>query len=140
MDNNSLLHRQIHPCFVVNDIVSNQAFIEEHLFISSGAFKPTEKDEDKLSVYNGEKFSPKDSFEHYTANFKSYGVLSITVEEVNSISPLSSTEDNDPFDGHCYIDFTSVPSKNQKTKRAGKLRDIAVKRNWTYKPEKPISY
>lgn len=135
MEDKSLLHRQIHPSFVVNDVVSNQAFIENSLVVSSGAFAPTEKDEDKLSVYNGEKFSAKDSFEHYTSKYKSYGVLSVTVEEVRSIIPLTSNENNDPFDGHCYVDFASVLSKNQKTKKAGKLRDIAVNRNWTYKPE-----
>ena len=136
MEDKSLLHRQIHPSFVVNDIVSTQAFIEDSLVVSSVAFTPTEKDEHKLSVYNGEKFSAKDSYEHYIITYKSYGVLSVTVDEVKSISPLSSTEDNIPFDGHCYADFTSDISKNQKTKKAGKLRDIAVKRNWTYKPER----
>lgn len=135
MEENSLLHRQIHPSFVVNNIVSNQAFIENQLVVSSGAFNPTEKDENKLSVYNGEKFSPKDSFDHYTAQYSSCGVLSLTVEEVKSISPLTSTEDNEPYDGHCYIDFSTVESKNQKTKKASQLRDLAVKRKWTYKPE-----
>ncbi len=57
MGNKSLLHRQIHPSFVVNDIVSNQAFIAEKPTISSGAFSPTEKDADKLSVYSSEVFS-----------------------------------------------------------------------------------
>lgn len=136
MENKKLLHRQIHPSFVVNDIVSNQAFAEETLLISSGAFNPTEKDENKLSVYNDEKFSAKESYEHYTANYPSYGVLSLTEEEILSVSPLTSTDDNIPFDGHSYIDFSRVTSKNQKTKKAGKLRDFAVNRNWTYKPEK----
>ncbi len=135
MEEESLLHRQIHPTFVVNDIVSNQAFIENNFVVSSGAFTPTQKDKDKLSVYNGEKFSAKDSYEHYTASYKACGVLSVTVEEVKSIQPLSSTEDNNPFDGHCYIDFSSVSSKSQKTKIAGKLRNAAVNRGWTYKPE-----
>ena len=135
MEDKTLLHRQIHPSFVVNDIVSNQAFIAVSLVVSSGAFTPTKKDEDKLSVYNGEKFSAKDSFEHYTAKYKSYGVLSVTVEEVKSITPLSSNENNVPFNGHCYVDFASVSSKKQKIKKASKLRDIAVNRNWTYKPE-----
>lgn len=136
MEEKSLLHRQIHPSFVVNDIVSNQTFLQNDLVVSSVAFNPTEKDEDKLSVYNGEKYSAKDSYEHYISNYSSYGVLSVTVEEVKSISPLSPTEDNNPFDGHCYVDFSSVSSKNQRTKKAGKLRDIAVARNWTYKPER----
>ena len=135
MKEKSLLHRQIHPSFVVNDIVSNQAFLENGLVVSSGAFNPTEKDENKLSVYNGEKYSAKDSYEHYISNYSSYGVLSITVEEVKSTSPLFISEDSNPFDGHCYVDFSSVLSKNQRTKKAGKLRDIAVARNWTYRPE-----
>ncbi len=135
MEEKSLLHRQIHPSFVVNNIVSNQAFFENGLIVSSGAFNPTQKDENKLSVYNGEKFSAKDSYEHYTSAYTSYGVLSVTVEEVKSIAPLSLTEDNIPFNGHCYVDFGSVSSKNQRAKQAGKLRDKAVARNWTYKPE-----
>ena len=135
MEEESLLHRQIHPSFVVNDIVSNQAFIENKFILSSGAFMPTEKDTDKLSVYNGDKFSAKESFEHYITDYTSCGVLSTTIQEVKSISLLSVTEDNYPFDGHSYIDFSVVSSKNQKIKKAGLLRDIAVARNWTYKPE-----
>jgi hypothetical protein len=134
MDEKSLLHRQIHPSFVVNDIVSNQAFIENKLGVSSGSFLPTVKDENKLSVYNGEKFSAKDSYEHYIKEYSSNGVLSVTVAEVKATSPLLAIEDNIPFDGHSYIDFSSVTSKNQKTKKAGLLRDFAVKRKWTYRP------
>jgi hypothetical protein len=134
MNDKSLLHRQIHPTFVVNNIVSNQAFIESSLNISSGAFAPTEKDQNKLSVYNGEKYSAKDSFDHYTKTFESSGVLSVSIEEVNSIEPLTATEDNNPYDGHSFIDFSGVSSKNQIKKKAGKLRDYAVSRNWTYKP------
>lgn len=134
MEDKTFLHRQIHPSFVVNDIVSNQAFLESKLVVSSGAFTPTEKDDDKLSMYNGDKFSPKESFDHYTANYNSHGVLSVSVEEVNSIEPLVATEDNNPFDGHCNIDFSEVTSKNQKTKKAGKLRDFAINRKWTYRP------
>ena len=135
MEDKSLLHRQIHPSFVVNNIVSNQAFVESNIIISTGAFTPTEKDNKKLSVYNGEKYSAKDSFEHYVKQYKSYGVLSVSVEEINSVDPLMTKEDNDPFDGHCYVDFNLVLSKNQITKKAGKLRDLALIRNWTYRPE-----
>lgn len=134
MKDSSLLHRQIHPVFVVNDIVSNQAFLDNKLIISSGAFTPTEKDKDKLSVYNGDIFSPKDSFDHFTSKYSSYGVLSVSLEEVNTENPLFLEEDNEPFDGHCSINFSSVSSRNQKIKKASKLRDIAIKRNWTYKP------
>ena len=135
MESKKLLHRQIHPSFVVNDIVSSQAFTENSLTVSSGAFNPTEKDDNKLSVYNGEIFSAKEAYEHFTTDYSSYGVLSITEEEVISIEPLTANDDNIPFEGHSHIDFSKVSSKNQKTKKAGKLRDYAVKRNWTYKPE-----
>jgi hypothetical protein len=64
MVNEYLLHRQIHPSFVIDGVVSNQAFIENAVAVSSGAFIPTVKDNNKLSVYNGEKFTAKDSFDH----------------------------------------------------------------------------
>lgn len=135
MSNKSLLHRQIHPTFVVNDIVSNQAFLENSLTISSGAFTPTEKDEDKLSMYDGEVFSAEDSFNHYSSEYTSYGVLSVSIDEVNSESPLYIEKDNEPFEGHSSINFSSLTSKNQKIKKAGKLRNFAIERNWTYKPQ-----
>ncbi|RNI27955.1 hypothetical protein EFA69_17865 [Rufibacter immobilis] len=129
MEDKLLFHRQIHPTFVVNDIVSSQAFI-----ISSKAFTPSEKDNDQLSVYNGEKFSARDSYDHYSKEYNSYGVLSLSNPEVTSTEQISVVDDNFPFDGHSYIDFSKVTSKNQKTKKAGKLRDFAVSRGWTYKP------
>lgn len=133
MEGEKLLHRQIHPSFVVNDIVSNQAFIEISLIVSSGAFNPTEKDKSKLSVYNGNKFSAKEAYEHFTTNYTSYGVLSLNEEEVLSVDTLNIIDDDIPFEGHSYIDFSQVVSKNQKTKKASKLRDFAVKRSWTYR-------
>ncbi|MDM1409026.1 hypothetical protein [Myroides sp. DF42-4-2] len=136
MESKKLLHRQIHPSFVVNGIVSSQAFFENSLMISSGAFNPTEKDDNKLSVYNGNIFSAKEAYEHFTTSYTSYGVLSITEEEVLSIDPLTTNDDNMPFEGHSHIDFSKITSKNQKTKKAGKLRDYAIKRNWTYKLDK----
>ena len=128
-----LLHRQIHPSFVVNNIVSNQAFLENSIIISTNAFRPTDKDEDKLSVYNGDIFTPEESFINFTKNYKSYGVLSLSIQEVESESPLFIEMDNYPFEGHCSINFSSLTTKNQKIKKASKLRDFAVKRSWTYK-------
>jgi hypothetical protein len=119
---------------VVNNVVSAQAFLETALVTSSGAFNPTVKDNDQLSVYNGGKFSAKQAYDHYTRQFTAYGVLSVSVEEVHALPPLTSIEDNNPFDGHCYIDFSGLSSKNQRTKKAGQLRDFAVERGWTHKP------
>jgi hypothetical protein len=132
MEENTLLHRQVHPSFVQNDIISTQAFVEDKA-ISSLAFNPSEKDNNKLSVYNGEKYSATDAYNHYTVNYSSCGVLSVTVSECNTIDKLEAVEDNYPFNGHSYIDFSAVESKAKKKKKAGVLRDFAVKRNWTYK-------
>lgn len=132
MTEKTLLHRQIHPSWVQNDIVSSQAFLIENN-IASLAFIPSEKDDKKLSVYNGEKFSAEESFIHFTANFKSAGVLSVTVAEVDSIDDLKVQEDNDPFDGHSVIDYSIVENANQIKKKAKRLKGLAVQRGWMYK-------
>ncbi|WP_288438460.1 hypothetical protein [uncultured Chryseobacterium sp.] len=132
MTEKTLLHRQIHPSWVQNDIISSQAFLIENN-IASLAFIPSEKDDKKLSVYNGEKFSAEESFTHFTANFKSAGVLSVTVAEVDSIDDLKVQEDNDPFDGHSVIDYTIVENASQIKKKAKRLKGLAVQRGWMYK-------
>jgi hypothetical protein len=50
----TVLFRQIHPIFVQNDRVTSQAF------------RPTQKDEGKLSVYDGDMISSEDSWKHHT--------------------------------------------------------------------------
>lgn len=132
MTEKTLLHRQIHPSWVQNDIVSSQAFLIENN-IASLAFIPSEKDDKKLSVYNGEKFSAEESFIHFTTNFKSAGVLSVTVAEVDSIDDLKVQEDNNPFDGHSVIDYSIVENANQIKKKAKRLKGLAVQRGWMYK-------
>ncbi|WPP48940.1 hypothetical protein [Catalinimonas niigatensis] len=132
MRKETLLHRQIHPSFVQNDAVSSQAFITEKE-ISSLSFIPSKKDDKRLSVYNGDKFSAEESFHHYNSNYESCGVLSVSVYESESIELLEVEEDNDPFNGHSSIDFSKVESKNQIKKKASKLRNFAVQRKWSYK-------
>lgn len=132
MTNETLLHRQIHPTWIQNDVVSSQAFIEEKS-IASLSFTPSAKDKNKLSVYNGDKFSPEESFNHFAINFESAGVLSVTIVEVNSIGSLSAYEDNNPFDGHSVIDYSKVESPTQIKKKAKKIKNIAIQRGWTHK-------
>lgn len=130
MTDKTLLHRQVHPTWIQNNIVSEQAF-----FATSQTFLPTPKDEGNLSVYNGEKFSAESSYDHFTREFAgiSAGVLSVSVSEVNSIGDLASGENNYPFDGHSYIDFNNVSSKGAIKKKSQKLRDFAIDRGWQYK-------
>jgi len=105
MHQDTLLLRQVHPSFVQADKISSQVFT-----ITSQVFRPTPKDENKLSVYNGEKFTPEGSLSHFRkidANNKSYGVVAVTAQECNN-EDLNCEENNDPFDGHSIIDFTGL--------------------------------
>jgi hypothetical protein len=122
----TLLHRQVHPDFIQKNDVSSQVFEA-----TSSAFTPTIKDEKKLSVYNGEKFDAKQAFDHFTSNLSSKGVLSVSVSECITIS-LSTTEDNIPFDGHTYIDFSNCTSGGQIKTKAKLLKKAAMQRGWGY--------
>ncbi len=126
MNSDTLLHRQVHPDFVQQSDVSSQVFEA-----SSAAFKPTPKDANKLSVYNGEKFTAKAAFDHFTTQYASRGVLSVTVNECTTIG-LNAVEDNNPFDGHAYIDFRFCTSENQKKVKAKQLKKLAMERGWSY--------
>lgn len=127
MTPDTLLLRQVAPAFVQNGEPSRQAF------------KPTQKDKIDdatyhLSVYNGDKFTPRAAFEHYAQKLglASAGTLGVTVSECEAAS-TSAIEDNEPFDGHCAIAFKNL-SNNQIDKAAKKLKDAAMKRGWLYKP------
>jgi hypothetical protein len=65
----TLLLRQVHPGFVQNDRPSSQIF------------RPTPKDELKLSVYDGDLITPEQSWKHFTGElgYRSVGVLAVTV-------------------------------------------------------------
>jgi hypothetical protein len=128
MNPETLLLRQVHPSFVQAGNVSSQVFS-----VTSQAFKPTLKDEYKLSVYNGDKFSGEASHEHFTntgAN-KSFGVMAVTPAEC-AIESLCCEENNDPFDGHAFIDFAGLTS-SQIDKKAKILRNAASKRGWLFR-------
>jgi hypothetical protein len=134
MDKSTLLHRQVHPSFVQENKISFQVFENipsTELQITSSVFSPTPKDENKLSVYNGNKYSPEQSFNHYLQSYKSVGVVSVTVEECENTS-LICKEDNNPFDGHSYIDFQTLAGNSVKAK-AKILKALATKRGWQFK-------
>ena len=120
MNDNTVLLRQIHPSFSQDGRVTSQAF------------RPTPKDENQLSVYDGDQIAPEPSWEHYTGqlNFASVGVMGITVAECATLS-LSAQPDPEPFPEHAIIDFTAF-SKNLIEKKAKRLRAKAVARNWLY--------
>lgn len=143
MQSTTELHRQINPIFVLDGQVSYQSFMVDYQ-----AFKPTEHDGGHLSVYDGDEFSPEDSYQHYVDRGKQLGtlkrepagVLSVTVAECSTLG-LNALRDDAPFAGHAHIDFT--PHADNQSKRAtqrayssiaSQLRDLAVSRGWRFRP------
>jgi len=128
MNSSATLLRQVHPSFVQADTISSQVFT-----ITSQVFRPTPKDEGLLSTYNGEKFTPEASHTHFTSESgnQSFGVVGVTGDECDA-QQLKWGEDNDPFDGHSYVDFNGLTNKAIETK-AKFLKKIAMGRGWLYK-------
>lgn len=86
-----------------------------------------------LSVYNGAKWSATDAFEHFAQQgFTAVGNMAVSVGEC-AATELVATEDNDPFEGHAFIDFRSLSAKQAKIK-GRELKEIALARDWTYRP------
>ena len=126
MKDDTLLHRQVNPAWTQGSLISVQNFI------SSQTFTPTKKDNECLSVYNGEVFSPEEAFHHFTQmGLLSAGTVSVTIKECQETG-LSVHENNNPFPGHCCIDYKGLTSGQKKVK-ASRLRDYACLRDWTFK-------
>ncbi len=124
MDSNNKLFRQVHPSFVQGNSVSSQVF-------SSQTFRPTSKDNNKLSVYNEIVFSAKESFDHYQSlGYISAGVVGVSKGECD-LENLPVNEDNLPFNGHCSIDYNGLEASAIKNK-AKKLKNYATKRGWIF--------
>lgn len=125
MNPETLLYRQIHPSFVEDGKVSSQAF------------RPTKKDNERLSVYDGEQITAQDSWGHYTTVLKkeSVGVLAVTLQEC-TVQELVVTPDPDAFLEHVLVDFSGKSRKQQKA-ISRNLRDAAVTRDWVYLPAPP---
>ena len=111
-----LLHRQVNPGWIQDGEFSSQTF------------KPTPKDENKLSVYDGKQMDAADSFEHYTTVQKldSAGVASVSTIEVEAVA-LKWGIDGTPFPQHGQIDFAGLSGNQAKAK--------ARARGWSYQPK-----
>lgn len=122
MNQDTLLHRQVHPNFVRNDRATSQAF------------SLTRRDEGRLSVYDGDLISPELAWRHYTQTLRrqSAGVISVTAQECHKID-LPVLSDPDEFPEHALIDFSLV-TRGQAKNKAKQLRDYANRRDWQYRP------
>lgn len=122
MDDKTQLLRQVHPSFVQDGKITSQVF------------RPTPKDDKKLSSYDGDQISPEGSYTHFVAkpDCRSAGVVSITTGECEALG-LPAVPDPDEFAEHVLIDFSEFEKKDIE-KKAKLLRASAEARNWLYKP------
>ncbi len=111
------LLRQVHPNFAPAGELTSQAFF------------PFPKDEGKLSVYDGDQITPRESHHHYTTSLKyeSIGVWGVTCEEVASVGLNVISDPLAGFVEHAVIDFGKRDEKTCR-KLAKKLRAAAVER------------
>ncbi|HET7228718.1 MAG TPA: hypothetical protein VFJ16_01815 [Longimicrobium sp.] len=121
MTGDTLLLRQIHPTFVQQGRVTSQAF------------RPTPKDENRLSVYDGDMIQPEPAWQHYTMSlgFSSIGVMAVSHAECGALD-LPVEPDPEPFPEHAVINFSAL-QKNEIEKRAKKLRTHAEARDWLFR-------
>jgi hypothetical protein len=120
MTGTTLLLRQIHPSFV------------QAGFVTSQAFRPTPKDESKLSVYDGDQIFPEQSWIHYTQNLglAAAGTMAVTVADC-STEGLSVRADPEPFAEHVVIEFEGL-TDGQCRSKSKKLQAKAQDRGWLY--------
>jgi len=121
----SVLYRQIHPSWLQGDTITSQAF------------KPTAKDDGKLSTRLASKMSAEDAYIAHTADegLQSVGTYQVTTEEVAG-ADLRSVTDSDVEgqpDGHAYIDCRDLARKHVE-KAAKKLRTHAMSHGCQFAP------
>ena len=129
MSKPSLRFRQVHPSWIKGT----------ESRVTSQVFKPTPKDEKRLSVSLEELTTAEQAFQHHTQRLKlaSAGVLAVTDEEVQSqglavvADPIRGPL---PDPAHAYIDYTKVDAGNAIERKAKMLRAAARARGWVYLP------
>ena len=117
----TLLLRQVNPGWIREGRITSQAF------------KPTAKDQGKLSVYDGDRMTAQQAYCHYAYKLclTSVGVMALTVAECGK-QELPVTPDPEPFPEHVVIDFRDCSNADIKTK-AQYLTRAAVLRGWQYR-------
>lgn len=122
MNEATLLHR----------VISSKMWIQSGT-VSSQAFRPRPSDNKQLSVYDGDRITPRDAWSHYTRDDRSppLGVLAVTVLECIS-QDLPVLHDPQTFPEHVLIDFSKLGT-NQIKRRSALLRDLAVARGWQFR-------
>jgi hypothetical protein len=115
-DFDEVLFRQVNPTWTKSDGT-----------ISSQAFKPTKKDNGKLSVDRSSKSTAQAAFEHHQAVGVSCCVIGVTVGEVSDLGLASFDDPTIEKPAHAYIDMSNK-TRSELEGLAGRLRDLATQR------------
>ena len=121
---NEGLYRQIHPRWIRDGQITTQAF------------KPTSKDNGKLSIRLASHMSSEEAYGRHTAmGLASSGTFEVTVGEVEEAGLRSindSEAEHSPF-GHGYID-TRASARSLIAKAAKHLKECAMLRGTRFDP------
>ena len=119
----TLLLRQIHPSFIQSDRVTSQAF------------RPTPKDENRLSTYDGDLITALESWRHFITSpgCRSSGVMAVSKGQIDELA-LETIQDGAPFPEHVSIDF-SRHGKSEVEKKSKILARHAHLRGWLYQAQ-----
>ena len=121
MKPDTLLYRQIHPSWVQEGRTTSQAF------------RPTPKDHNRLSVYDGDQITAEAAWNHYTLKWPSVGVMAVTVAECQKQQLAVISDPLPDFSEHALIDFTGL-TMNQARRTARQLTRAANTRGWQFSP------
>src|SRR2546429_2180738 len=112
----TLLLRQVHPAWVHRGRVTSQVF------------RPTPKDQKKLSAYDGDQITAANAWAHFTSvlGLVSVGVLAVSARECQSLGLIVVPEPT-LFLEHVFIDFTPFIG-NDVQRKAKQLKAFADSR------------
>jgi len=118
----TLLLRQINPSWIQNNRVTSQAF------------KPTPKDEKKLSVYDGDQIDAEASWRHFSGSqgLQSIGVLAVSHRECTD-QDLDVQPSPERFPEHVDISFEGANSNTAIKRLAQLLTAAALERGWQFR-------
>lgn len=124
MTPDTLLLRQVHPTFVQEGRVTSQAF------------RPSPKDDKKLSTYDGDLITASNSWAHFTQNpdYRSAGVMATSHADC-LLQELTVEADGIPFPEHVSIDFSKYDESDIK-KKAKLIARNAQARGWLHQQPK----
>jgi hypothetical protein len=104
--------------------------------VSSQAFQPTPKDNNRLSVSDSNMITAEESWKKFTEmGYNSVGVLAVSCLECTQCDLPVHPDPLENQPEHTVIDFSGKQTKKSKKDAAKILRDYAVTRGWQFKPE-----